>query len=289
MKDAGNTIRKNSRHDWKDVLYIIIFRSATKSGKRFDIALLVAILLSVIVILFDSVPSIHARFGNLLYKVEWFFTILFTIEYLLRVTVVERKWKYILSVVGIIDLLSILPTYLSIFYVHYRFLLVLRSLRLLRVFKILDISSFMRAGQYITRALFNSYRKILIFMMFITLLVIIIGSVMYIVETGTPGFESIPNSIYWAVVTITTVGYGDVSPATPLGKFLSIVVMLCGYSIIAVPTGIVTAEMARHRDTLEPGIECSRCGHKGHLSNSRYCNKCGERITGKRDENPLRA
>lgn len=289
MANEGKSVRVNSKHDWKDILYIIIFRSNTRSGKRFDIVLLVAIFLSVIVILLDSIPPIHRKFGSQLSFLEWIFTGLFTIEYILRIIVVQRKWKYILSPLGIIDLLSILPAYLSIFYVSYRFLLVLRSIRLLRVFKILNLSSFLNAGQYITVALYNSYRKILIFMMFITLLVIIIGSIMYIVEFDSPGFESIPNSIYWAVVTITTVGYGDVSPVTPLGKFFSIVVMLCGYSIIAVPTGIVTAEMARHRDTLEPGIECSRCGHKGHLSNSRYCNKCGERITGKRDENPLKA
>lgn len=279
MNDTGDSIRKNSKHDWKDVLYIIIFRSSTPGGLLFDIALLAAIFFSVVIVLLDSIGSVHKQYGNMLYFFEWVFTILFTIEYILRIIVVERKWKYVLSGLGIIDLLSILPAYLSLFYVSYRFLMVLRSLRLLRVFKILDISSFMTAGRYITRALLNSYRKILIFMMFITLLVIIIGSIMYIVEVDTPGFESIPNAIYWAVVTITTVGYGDVSPVTPLGKFFSIVVMLCGYSIIAVPTGIVTAEMARGYSHKERLTACTRCGHTHHPATARYCNKCGERLS----------
>lgn len=278
MRAGEKTVRRNSKHDWKDVLYIIIFRSSTRRGKQFDIALLTVIFLSVIVILLDSVPLIHYEIGPQLYFLEWVFTILFTIEYILRITVVEKKWKYILSPLGLIDLLSILPAYIGVFYVSYRFLLVLRSLRLLRVFKILELSSFMNAGKYITRALYNSYRKILIFMLFITLLVIIIGSIMYIVEANTPGFESIPNSIYWAVVTITTVGYGDVSPLTPLGKFLSIIVMLSGYSIIAVPTGILTAEMAKSRESIQNTLNCERCGHKTHLNDSRYCNKCGERF-----------
>lgn len=271
-------IRKNSKHDWKDVLYLIIFKSNTIAGRRFDIWLLVAILLSVIVILLDSVPRYHFLFGNILYVFEWFFTILFTIEYILRIIIVQRKWKYIFSLMGIIDLLSILPGLLAILNGSYQFLMVLRSLRLLRVFKILKLSAFLNAGLYISKALQNSYRKILIFMMFIVLLVIIIGSAMYIVEKDTPGFESIPQSIYWAVVTITTVGYGDVSPLTPFGKFLSIIVMLCGYSIIAVPTGIVTSEMSRNYREELGDRDCPRCGHGSHHHNARYCYLCAERL-----------
>lgn len=273
-----STPDKGRDADWKDRLYVIIFRANTPAGRKFDIVLLVAIFVSVIVILFDSVPGIHLQYGGILYTIEWFFTILFTIEYVLRIMVVGRKWRYILSPMGLIDLLSILPAYLSIFYVSYQFLLVLRSLRLLRVFKILNLSAFMAAGQYITTALLNSYRKILIFMMFICLLVIIIGSILYIVEVNTPGFESIPNAIYWAVVTITTVGYGDVSPVTPLGKFLSVIVMLCGYSIIAVPTGIVTAEMARSREEQRAEAACGRCGHSVHVAGARFCGRCGDRL-----------
>lgn len=267
-----------TKRDWKKDLYIIIFRANTVKGRKFDVWLLVAIALSVIVILVDSVPDINERMGTFLAILEWFFTILFTIEYVLRIIVSPKKWKYVLSILGIIDLLSILPAYMSIINVSYRYLLVLRSLRLLRIFKILHLGSFLSAGRYITEALLHSYRKILLFMMFISLLVIIIGSFMFVIEVDTPGFESIPNSIYWAVVTITTVGYGDVSPVTPLGKFLSIIVMLCGYSIIAVPTGIVTAEMARGDRDVEHEQHCPRCGHKIHLANANYCNKCGEKI-----------
>ena len=281
MAIQDKNIRINSKHDWKDILYIIIFRANTPAGRRFDISLLIAIFLSVIVILVDSVPSLHFRYGSTLYFLEWTFTILFTIEYILRIIIIKRKFKYIFSMLGIIDLLSILPAYLSIIYTSYQFFMVLRSLRLLRIFKILNIHSFLNAGNFISKALYNSYRKILIFMMFIVLLVIIIGSVMYIVEKDTPGFESIPNSIYWAVVTITTVGYGDISPATSLGKFFSIIVMICGYSIIAVPTGIVTSEMYRSREVDDAEVvknPCPRCGHRGSRKNARYCDNCGERL-----------
>ncbi|MEO6818740.1 MAG: ion transporter [Ginsengibacter sp.] len=281
MENQQQKIRINSKHDWRDILYIIIFRANTRAGRRFDLSLLIAIFFSVIVILLDSVPSIHFKYGHILFVIEWGFTILFTIEYILRIIIIERKFKYIFSMLGLIDLLSILPAYLSIFYASYQFFLVLRSLRILRIFKILNIHSFLHAGQFISTALQNSYRKILLFMMFIILFVIIVGSIMYIVEKDTPGFESIPNSIYWAVVTITTVGYGDVSPITSFGKFLSVIVMLCGYSIIAVPTGIVSSEMYRSRDTEETGEKkniCPRCGFKGLRKNARYCDTCGERL-----------
>lgn len=282
MEEQDKKIRINSKHDWKDKLYIIIFRANSPAGRMFDLGLLIAIFLSVIVILLDSVPSIHFKYGNKLFILEWAFTILFTLEYILRIIIIKRKFKYIFSVLGLIDLLSILPAYLSIVYTSYQFFMVLRSLRLLRIFKILNIHSFLNAGQFISKALYNSYRKILIFMMFIVLLVIIIGSIMYIVEKDTPGFESIPNSIYWAVVTITTVGYGDVSPITSLGKFVSVIVMICGYAIIAVPTGIVTAEMYRFNrdgdDTVLKTAECPKCGNKGLGKNARYCDRCGERL-----------
>ena len=274
-------IRQNSKHDWKDVLYVIIFRASTKAGKIFDIWLLIAIFLSVIVILIDSVPSIHQKHGPVLYIIEWTFTILFTIEYILRIIIIKRKWKYILSPLGLIDFLSILPAFLGIVYASYQFLMVLRSLRILRIFKIFQVKGFLNAGNFISQALYNSYRKILIFMMFIVLLVIIIGSLMYIIEGDTPGFESIPNSIYWAVVTITTVGYGDISPMTSLGKFLSVLVMICGYSIIAVPTGIVTAEMSRSREMKESLTDCHQCGASHQRENARYCYRCGNNLVSK--------
>ena len=279
MKELGDDIRINSKHDWKDVLYVIIFRASTPAGKNFDLWLLIAIIISVLIVLADSVPGIHARHGEILFVMEWVFTLLFTIEYIIRIIIIERKRKYILSVMGIIDLISVIPTYLSIFLIGYQYFIVFRSLRLLRIFKILQLKNFQSAGSYISSALHNSYRKILIFMMFIVLLVVIIGSIMYIVEEDTPGFESIPHAIYWAVVTITTVGYGDVSPVTAMGKFFSVIVMLCGYSIIAVPTGIVTMEMAKAREILHVSDkECPRCGAKDQPGNGRYCYQCGEKL-----------
>ena len=282
MKELEEDIRINSKHDWKDKLYVIIFRASTPAGKSFDLWLLIAIVISVLIVLIDSVPAIHAKYGEILYVLEWVFTLLFTIEYIIRIIIIERKRRYVLSAMGIIDLIAIIPTYLSIFLIGYQYLIVFRSLRLLRIFKILQLKNFQIAGSSISSALYYSYRKILIFMMFITLLVVIIGSIMYIVEEDTPGFESIPNAIYWAVVTITTVGYGDVSPVTSMGKFLSIIVMLCGYSIIAVPTGIVTMEMARAREMLQASNkECPRCGKKGQPGGARYCYRCGENLRNK--------
>lgn len=265
---------------WKKRLYVIIFQANTPAGRRFDIWLLLAIICSITVILFDSIYSVHQRAGTYLKAFEWFFTILFTIEYALRISVSPKKFHYVFSFFGIIDLLSILPSFLSLFFPQFQFLMVLRSMRLLRIFKIFHMRSFLIAIFYISEALRNSYRKIIVFMLFISLLVIIIGSLMNVIESGTPGFESIPNAIYWAVVTITTVGYGDVSPATPLGKFLSIIVMLCGYGIIAVPTGIVTSELSKNRSKSKRNkrLTCNRCGQNDHYPDARYCYTCGDRL-----------
>lgn len=267
--------RINSKHDWKDKLYLIIFRANTPAGKLFDIILLIVIFLSTAVVLLDSVPSVHAVHGDLFYILEWVFTGLFTLEYFLRIWIVQRKAKYIFSFLGLIDLLSTLPAYLGLIFVHYQFLLVLRSLRLLRIFKIFKLGRYQEDSRYILRALYASYRKITMFMLFIVLLVVIIGALMYLVEEGHPGFESIPHSIYWAVVTITTVGYGDVAPITPVGKFLAALVMVCGYSIIAVPTGIVTSEMALSAK-MQERLQCTRCGAKNHRPDARYCRICAE-------------
>lgn len=254
---------------------MIIFRANTPAGKLFDVILLIVIFLSTLVVLLDSVPSIHAIYGDFLYVLEWIFTGLFTLEYFLRIWIIQRKAKYIFSFMGLIDLLSTLPAYLGLIFVHYQFLVVLRSLRLLRIFKIFKLGNYQEDSRYILRALYSSYRKITMFMFFIVLIVVIIGALMYLVEEGNPGFDSIPHSIYWAVVTITTVGYGDVAPETPLGKFLATLVMVCGYSIIAVPTGIVTSEMAKSAKK-RAELACPRCGSKGHRSDARYCRICSE-------------
>lgn len=273
---------ESKKPKWIEHLRKIVFYADTPMGRLFDLALLVAILISVGVILLDSVPAIHYKHHDSLYGIEWFFTILFTLEYILRIIIADNKRKYILSSFGIIDLLSIVPAYLGIFFMDYQVLLVFRSLRLLRVFKILKLSAYMRESNYIIRALYNSYRKIMLFMMFIVLMTLVIGSTMYIVEKDTPGFESIPKSIYWAAVTITTVGYGDVTPQTATGKFLAVIVMVCGYSIIAVPTGIVTTEMARGRQTYKSHHAlqkyCPQCGYTEHDYVASYCLLCGEKI-----------
>lgn len=281
---------ENQEKTWIKYLRSMVFYADTTVGRLFDLTLLGAIVLSVIVILLDSVPSIHIKYHESLYGAEWFFTILFTCEYILRIIIAENKRKYILSGFGIIDLLSIIPAYLGIFFMDYQFLLVFRSLRLLRVFKILKLSAYMRESNYIIRALYNSYRKIMLFMMFIVLMTLVIGSAIYIIEKDTPGFESIPKSIYWAAVTITTVGYGDITPITPLGKFLALIVMVCGYSIIAVPTGIVTSEMARGRGRQHfksfHSLHkiCPTCGYTEHDYVANYCLLCGDKLGVKKIE-----
>lgn len=267
--------RAQQTEQLKRRLYILIFRDSTPSGRLFNIALLSAIVLSVAAVLLDSEPNVHARYGRWLYALEWAFTVLFTIEYALRIYCLENKSKYIFSAMGIIDLVAILPTYLSLLVFGYQYLLVVRSLRLLRVFRLFKLGRYLAESRFILRALYQSYRKIALFLMFLVIVVIIMGALMYLVEDGSHGFTSIPDSIYWAVVTITTVGYGDIAPVTSLGKFLSVLIMLCGYSIIAVPTGIITSEMARARRGNRQ-LKCPRCGAEGHGSDTRYCRICGE-------------
>lgn len=263
---------------WREKLFNVMYRSDTPAGKLFDVLLLVCIVLSVVVVLLDSMPYFHARYAETLYILEWSFTILFVIEYALRILCVKNEWRYVFSLMGIIDFLAILPTFLSLLYVGSQYLLVVRSLRLLRIFRIFKLWHYIDDSRFIIKALVSSYRKINIFLLFIIIVVVIVGSVMYLVEGGKNGFNSIPDSIYWAVVTITTVGYGDISPVTPVGKFLSVLLMLCGYSIIAVPTGIVSSEMARELKRGGRSIACTRCGKQEHTKDARYCRICGERL-----------
>ncbi len=263
---------------WREKLFNIMYRSDTRAGKLFDVMLLAGILLSVVVVLLDSMPYFHARYASFLYILEWSFTILFVIEYALRILCVKNEWRYIFSLMGIIDFLAILPTFLSLLYVGSQYLLVVRSLRLLRIFRIFKLWHYIDDSRFIVKALLSSYRKINIFLLFIIIVVVIVGSIMYLVEGGKNGFNSIPDSIYWAVVTITTVGYGDISPVTPVGKFLSVLLMLCGYSIIAVPTGIVSSEMAKEMKRGDNKVTCSRCGKEEHSKDARYCRICGERL-----------
>jgi voltage-gated potassium channel len=264
---------------WRKRLHQIIYESSTTAGKAFDVALLALIAASVLVVMVDSVALWHQRYGTLFRVLELTFTILFTLEYILRIISIQKPLRYVFSFLGMIDLLTIIPGYLSLFYAGAQSLLVVRSLRLLRIFRIFKLTHFLSEMQFLGVAIRGSLRKISIFMMVVFTTVIVLGSVMYLVERGQNGFTSIPTSIYWAIVTITTVGYGDISPVTPLGKAVASVIMLMGYGIIAVPTGIVTTEMALAVKRREQSAEsCSNCGREGHDRDARFCKYCGSTL-----------
>ncbi|MGB3546441.1 MAG: ion transporter [Saprospiraceae bacterium] len=271
--------KENSR--FRHRIHEIIFEADTPAGKAFDITLLVFIVISVLVVMMETSDEFVDKYGHILVFLEWFFTIGFTIEYLLRLYCVERPKKYAASFFGVVDLISILPSFLTFFIAGSQSLLVVRSLRLLRIFRIFKLGHFLDQGNEIKIALRKSQTKISIFLLFITLVVIIIGSVMYLIEGGSnDGFSSIPRAIYWAIVTLTTVGYGDITPYTNLGQFLSAVVMLLGYAIIAVPTGIVTGEMIKenNRAKLTNTQACRFCMQEGHDDDAVYCKYCGGRL-----------
>lgn len=261
---------------WKRHLYRIIYRSDTKLGKLFDIILLSLILVSTFIIMMESVPQLDKKFHYTFIILEWVISLFFTGEYFSRIAVVKNKKQYVFSFFGIIDFLALVPFYLSFFFPVTKYFLIFRMLRMLRVFRVFNLLDFMNDGIVIVRALKNSSRKIYIFLLFLVIFSVIVGSLMFMVEGGRPGFETIPQSIYWAVVTVTTVGYGDVSPITPMGKFFAVILMLAGYSIIAVPTGIVTAEMRNKRQNLEK--TCERCGNEDIDDDARYCKQCGKKL-----------
>ena len=256
----------------------IIFEADTPKGKFFDVALLAAILISVAVVMLDSVPSYHEDYGETLWVLELFFTLLFTIEYIIRLLSVRKPLVYATSFFGIVDLLSILPTYLAFFVTGTQFLIVIRALRLLRVFRILGLYSFVDDSAAIVGALRNSSRKIIIFLLFVLMIVTILGTGLYLLESGiNEGFNSIPRSVYWAIVTLTTVGYGDISPITATGQFLAAIAMILGYAVIAVPTGIVSTEFIRGgRKLRHTSISCPNCGAEGHYQSATYCFRCSE-------------
>lgn len=260
-------------------LHTIIFESNTKAGKAFDIALLIAIVTSILIVMLDSIASLHLKYGQFFLTLEWFFTILFTIEYILRILTLEKPLKYALSFLGLIDILAILPSFLSLFIAGTQSLMVLRALRLLRIFRIFKLTHFLGEIRFLRYAIRQSLNKITIFMLVVFTIVIILGSFMYLIENGQNGFNSIPDSIYWAIVTITTVGYGDISPVTPMGKFFASLIMFIGYAIIAVPTGIVTSEMtAAMRHKKEQHETCPACGREGHDVDANYCKHCGHEL-----------
>jgi len=248
--------------------------SLTLAGKQFDVLLLYTIVLSVAIAMLDSIESLHTQFGNTFYTIEWGLTIVFAIEYLLRIYVSPKPLSYIFSFWGLIDVLSILPTLLSFFFFGYHYLFVIRVVRLLRVFRILKLIRFNREATTLTRALRSSSYKIGIFLFAVFTIVILLGTIMYVVEGGKNGFTSIPQSIYWAIITLSTVGYGDIVPHTVLGKFIASIAMIIGYAIIAVPTGIVTVEMSR---SASKKTSCSKCLHLNE-DGSNFCNNCGEAL-----------
>ncbi|MFT4664239.1 MAG: voltage-gated potassium channel [Polaribacter sp.] len=268
----------------KEKIHEIIFEADTPAGKIFDVILLIAIVVSVIAVMLESVQDINARYSDFLYVLEWVLTVFFTIEYILRLYCVYRPIKYTTSFFGIIDLLSILPAYLSLFFAGTHYLMVIRALRLLRIFRIFKLTKFLKESSLILSALKSSRNKIAVFLVFILLCVTVIGSIMYLVEgASNTDFTSIPRSIYWAIVTITTVGYGDIAPKTELGQFLAAIVMIMGYAVIAVPTGIVSAEIAKEsraeqerKDELISTQICRYCAMEGHDSDAGFCKFCGE-------------
>jgi voltage-gated potassium channel len=263
---------------WRARIHEIIFEADTPLGKIFDIILLVAILLSVLAVMLESVGQIDQNYGKILYTIEWVFTILFTVEYIARLLVIKKPWKYGLSFFGLVDLLSIIPTYLSLFFVGAHSLLVIRSIRLLRVFRIFKLARFLGEASQLMAALKSSRIKIIVFMGTVVTAVIILGTLMYLIEGGENGFTSIPKSIYWAIVTLTTVGYGDIAPHTVLGQMVASIVMIMGYGIIAVPTGIVTSELIKPRETTHNTISCQSCGQEGHDDDAEHCKFCGEKL-----------
>jgi voltage-gated potassium channel len=260
---------------WRRKLYIVIFESDTPAGLFFDQALLVAILASVLVVMLDSVEFFTLRFHGLLNMLEWTFTLLFTVEYLARLACVERPWRYARSFFGVVDLVSVLPTYLAVILPELHALIDVRVLRMLRIFRILKLTAYLKEYHLLGAALRSSRRKIAVFLSAVIMIVVSIGTIMYVVEGADNGFTSIPVSIYWAISTMTTVGFGDIAPQTDLGRLISSLMMLLGWGVLAVPTGIVTVELTNQQRLASHARRCPGCGGGGHGDDARFCRLCG--------------
>jgi voltage-gated potassium channel len=271
------TPKAKSHQNWQEVLHTIIFEAETPAGKLFDVLLIVSILASVLVVMLDSVTMVSNKYGPALNFLEWFFTILFTVEYILRLSCVRQPLSYAKSFYGVVDLLAIIPTYLSVIIPGSEFLLVIRILRILRVFRVLKLVQYISEAVLLLKALRSSLPKIIVFLFTVLTLVVILGSLMYLIEGAENGFTSIPKSIYWAIVTLTTVGYGDISPQTGIGQMLAAFIMILGYSIIAVPTGIVTVELS-HTSKDSSTRSCMECSAEGHDNDAEYCKFCGSEL-----------
>lgn len=276
-------MEKPVQSELQKAIYDVIFGYESKAGKLFDVVLICFIVISVTAVLLDSVASYHQRFGDFLFRLEWFFTLVFTLEYSLRLYSSPRKPEYVFSFYGLIDLFSILPTYIAFLFPSAQFLIVIRIMRVLRIFRILKLFRYMGEANLLYTALLQARRKIFVFLFSVLTLIVIFGALMFIIEGPEHGFDSIPESIYWAIVTITTVGYGDISPQTPLGQFVAGLAMICGYAIIAVPTGIIGAELMnefqnRNQEQASQGRKCVSCKATGHDLDARFCKYCGNLI-----------
>jgi len=268
-KEVGRTQR------WRCQVQETLFEGTSRTSRIFDVVVIAAILVSVVAVMLESIPEINAYHGRFLYSVEWVLTAIFTIEYLLRLMCAPSPRAYAGSFYGLIDLLAVIPTYIDLLIPGAHTLLVIRILRLLRIFRILKLVQYWSAGDLLMEALWSSRRKIAIFLTTVFVLVTILGALIYLVEGADNGYDSIPRSVYWAIVTLTTVGYGDISPQTPLGQVLAAVIMLTGYAIIAVPTGIVSTEIALARLPLRVGQKCKRCKESSHRVGAQFCHGCG--------------
>lgn len=280
-----------TRREFRKKVHEILFETRTPSGRFFDRLLLGLIILSMVIVIVETIPTIEQRYRRVLIGLEWMLTIAFTLEYALRIYTANFPWRYVRSFYGVIDLVSIVPTYLSLFLAGSHSLSIIRALRLLRVFRVFKLTKYLSQGQMIIDALRASRMKISVFMFFILLMICIFGSVMYIVEGDAgSGFDSIPRSIYWAIVTLTTVGYGDISPATSVGQFMASLIMIAGYAVLVVPTGIVTTELAKVSEApseVQAGKTCNRCGEADNKPVARYCMRCGEAFTPEAEPVPV--
>jgi voltage-gated potassium channel len=264
---------------WRLKLYTIIFEADTRAGRHFDQWLLVAILVSIVVVMIDSVEAVNDSMHLPLNILEWAFTLLFTAEYVARIVCVRHPWRYVLSFFGLVDLIAILPTYMAIFIPEAHALIDVRVLRLLRVFRIMKLTSFMEEYQMLGQALYASRRKILVFLSVVMMIVIVLGSLMYVVEGPQNGFTSIPTGIYWAITTLTTVGFGDITPQTNIGRLIASLMMLLGWGTLAVPTGIVTSELTAQRFTTKFTTRtCHECLTEGHAADSKFCMHCAAEL-----------
>lgn len=278
--------KKEGKQDWKSLLHEIIYEADTPMGKWFDLILIFVILISVLLVMLESVTEIDAQYHEILLACEWVVTIFFTIEYIARIICIRRPASYIFSFYGIIDFLSTIPLYLSYIIAGSQVFLAVRAFRLLRIFRILKLVQFIGEASQLKEALKASRAKIAVFIYVVLILSVILGTLMYLIESEEAGFTSIPRSIYWTIVTLTTVGYGDIAPQTNVGQFIATLVMILGYGIIAVPTGIVTVEFARHGNGSEKGEagdwvhintqSCPNCSVEGHRDDAKYCYQCGE-------------